>query len=241
MAGPKLVVAQTPDLLAIRAAEAFETSCAARIHERGRFAVALSGGKTPRAMLSALAARSIDWTRVHLFWSDERCVPPDDPKSNFRLAREVLLSRIQIPGDNVHRMKGELEPEAGAADYAVTMESFFHGEPVFDLIFLGLGPDGHTASLFPGTKALPVMDKYCVANRVESDATSPWRLTLTYPAINAALEVIFLVEGAEKAAILCDVLDGPVEPLRLPAQGVAPRGGDVRWFVDSAAASRLGA
>jgi 6-phosphogluconolactonase len=241
MPGPKLVVAQTPELLAIRAAEAFETSRAACVRDRGRFTVALSGGKTPRTMLSALASRSIDWIKVHLFWSDERCVPPDDPNSNFRMVREALLSRATIPGENVHRMKGELEPKAGAAEYETLLKSFFRGEPVFDLIFLGLGPDGHTASLFPGTKALTVTDGYCVANRVESDATSPWRLTLTYPAINAARQVIFLVEGAEKAAILCDVLDGPREPLRLPAQAVAPRSGDVRWFVDSAAASRLGA
>jgi len=136
-------------------------------------------------------------------------------------------------------MKGELEPQAGADDYVAELQRHFAGRIVFDLVFLGLGPDGHTASLFPGTSALDVTDRPCVANRVESGVPSGWRLTLTYPAINAALQVAFLVEGVDKSAILREVIDGPREPRHLPAQGIAPKSGDLTWFVDSAAASLL--
>jgi 6-phosphogluconolactonase len=232
-------VVDSPPLLAERAADAFESACDAAIRVRGGFAVALSGGKTPRAMLETLGERPLDWSRIHFFWSDERCVPPDDPNSNYGMARAALLDRAEVPGSNVHRMKGELDPQEGARDYAEQLRVFFSAPPIFDLVYLGLGPDGHTASLFPGTTALRVADEACVANRVDGPVASPWRLTLTYPAINAARRVLFLVEGSEKAEILKQVVEGPRDVERYPAQGVAPANGDLVWLVDAAAAALL--
>jgi len=201
--------------------------------------VALSGGKTPRAMLETLAKRALAWPQIHFFWSDERCVGPDDPDSNYGMARAALLGRIAVPTSNVHRMNGELDPPAGARDYSDQMRVFFTAWPIFDLVYLGLGPDGHTASLFPGTAALRVTDETCVANRVDGHVPSPWRLTLTFPAINAARRVAFLVEGAQKADILKQVVEGTQDVERYPAQGIAPGSGDLTWLVDAAAASRL--
>lgn len=239
MGSSRIDVVETPELLAERAADAFETACATAVRKSGRFAVALSGGKTPRAMLETLASRRLDWPSIHFFWSDERCVSPDDANSNFKMARDALFAHVNPPAANVHRMKGELEPHEGARDYALGLKSFFAGPPIFDLVYLGLGPDGHTASLFPGTTALRVADEPCVANRVDGPVPSPWRLTLTYSAINAALDVIFLVEGTEKAGILQQVLEGPRDVERYPAQGIAPQAGELRWLVDSAAAALL--
>jgi len=238
--GWRLVSAATPQLLAERAADEFANAASDAIRDRGRFAVALSGGKTPRAMLEALSARALDWNSIHFFWSDERCVGPEDPNSNYRMANEALLSRIAVPAGNIHRMRGELEPSAGATAYDAELRAFF-GEraPVFDLLFLGLGPDGHTASLFPGTDALSIIDVWCAANQVSGPVASPWRLTLTYSAINAARRVIFLVEGAEKADILATVLGPKKDVRRYPAQGIAPTEGELVWLVDVAAAAKL--
>jgi 6-phosphogluconolactonase len=232
-------VVDSPSLLAARAADGFVSACDAAVGERSRFAVALSGGKTPRAMLETLAERDVGWSHVHFFWSDERCVAPDDPNSNYGMARGALLGPAAVPSPNVHRMKGELDPPAGARDYRDRLSAFFSAAPVFDLVYLGLGPDGHTASLFPGTAALRVTDETCVANRVDGPVASPWRLTLTYPTINAARRVVFLVEGSEKADILKRVVEGPRDVERYPAQGIAPTGGDLVWLVDAAAAARL--
>lgn len=211
----------------------------AAVAQRARFTVALSGGKTPRGMLETLAAQRLDWSAVHLFWSDERCVPPDDAASNFGMAREALLARVDVPPANIHRMRGELPPADGATDYEAQLRTFFGGAPAFDLIYLGLGPDGHTASLFPGTAALDIADRACVANRVDGPVASPWRLTLTYPAINAGRSVTFLVEGSEKASILAAVLRGKQDVRRYPAQGIAPVRGDLLWLADEAAAGGL--
>ena len=235
----RLEVVETPEQLAERAAEEFESALRSAVSATGRFAVALSGGKTPRAMLETLAARSIDWSDVHFFWSDERCVPPDDPASNFGMAREALLARIAVPPPNVHRMPGELPPQDGAAAYDAAVRAFFGGPPSFDLIYLGLGPDGHTASLFPGTAALRVTDRFCAANKVDGPVASPWRLTLTYAAINTGRRVAFLVEGSEKASVLRAVLHGKKDVARYPAQGIAPVSGDLLWLVDAAAAREL--
>src|SRR5579859_4197039 len=167
MTGRRVVVAETPAELAAGAADEFEGTAMRAISAAGRFSVALSGGKTPRAMLEVLSSRKIDWSRIHFFWSDERCVGPDDPNSNYRMAREALLAKISVPASNVHRMRGELAPDAGAAAYDAELRAFFDAaSPRFDLLYLGLGPDGHTASLFPGTAALEVTDRWCVANEV---------------------------------------------------------------------------
>ena len=200
MGGRRIVISATPQLLAARAADEFAAAASLALRERGRFAVALSGGKTPRAMLESLSGRALAWDAVHFFWSDERCVGPGDPNSNYGMARDALLSKIAVPDGNVHRMRGELDPARGAAAYDAELRAFF-GEraPVFDLLFLGLGPDGHTASLFPGTAALDVSDVWCTANEVSEPVASPWRLTLTFAAINSASRVIFLVDGADKS------------------------------------------
>lgn len=209
------------------------------------FRVALSGGSTPRAMYQALASETfrqqVDWGRVHLFWGDERCVPPDDPESNYGVARRELLIRVPIPPPNVHRMEAERE-ELGAV--ALAYEELLRNEldlderslPSFDLIFLGLGLDGHTASLFPGAQGLRTTSRWVSTPLAPHQGTR--RMTLTLPVLNAARRVLFLVEGPEKAAILRTVLEEEVEP-PLPAQLVTPVNGQ-RWFlVDRAAAALL--
>ena len=230
--------------LAQQAALAFQRHAQARSARKQRFSVALSGGSTPQSMLSLLAtpqfSGTIDWQRVEIFWSDERCVPPGDPASNYGMAERTLLSRVPVPRGNVHRMRGELEPQAGADDYCKQLYAVFERAGVqFDLLYLGLGDDGHTASLFPQSSALREREAPCVANQAPPDTAPRWRLTLTYPAINASRAVIFLVSGAKKAAILATVLAGPPDPLVLPAQGVAPASGDLTWLVDADAASAL--
>jgi 6-phosphogluconolactonase len=213
----------------------------------GAFRVVLSGGSTPRSLFSLLAGEpyraQLPWDAIHFFWGDERPVPPDHPDSNYGMARETLLSRVPVPPANVHRIPGE-EQDAGAAAaaYERTLKGFFRltGEerPRFDLVYLGLGPDGHTASLFPGTKALHEERRLVVANWIGKLYTH--RITLTAPLLNAAALVVFLVAGADKAVPLKAVLEGPREPDQLPAQLVRPEGGRLVWLVDRSAAARLG-
>jgi 6-phosphogluconolactonase len=243
MPEPRIVVLDTPDNVASQGADEFEVRARAAIAEHGRFAVALSGGTTPRAMFALLAspgfAEDIDWQHVHFFWSDERCVAPDDGRSNYGEALKALLAPIEMPASNIHRMRGELDPHAGAVDYCEQLAAFFGDDIAFDLIYLGLGPDGHTASLFPGATTLRVTDQLCAAVHVPDNAVAPWRLTLTYPALNAARCAMFLVEGKEKADVLARVLEGPRDIQRLPAQGVAPVPGTLVWLVDKRAAAQL--
>lgn len=237
-----IVVVDDPAALATQGAIEFQTRAHSAINHHGHFAVALSGGKTPKAMLTLLAgtdfAEDIPWDAVHLFWGDERCVPPDDPKSNFGMARDALISKVPLPAGNVHRMPGEDEPHAGAVEYDDELKRFFSGPAKFDLVYLGLGPDGHTASLFPNTAALQVTDAQCVANFAGENVDAPWRLTLTYPAINASRAVIFLVDGEAKADIVAKVLEGPKNPTLLPSQGIEPAGSLI-WLLDRPAASKL--
>ena len=213
----------------------------------GAFRVVLSGGSTPRSLFSLLAGEpyraQLPWDAIHFFWGDERPVPPDHPDSNYGMARETLLSRVPVPPANVHRIPGEEEDAgAAAAAYERTLKGFFRltGEerPRFDLVYLGLGPDGHTASLFPGTKALHEERRLVVANWIGKLYTH--RITLTAPVLNAAALVVFLVAGADKAVPLKAVLEGPREPDQLPAQLVRPEGGRLVWLVDRSAAARLG-
>jgi 6-phosphogluconolactonase len=243
MPEPRIVVLDTADSVASQGADEFEVRARAAIAEHGRFAVALSGGTTPRAMFSLLAspefAEDIDWRHVHFFWSDERCVPPDDGRSNYGEALRALLAPIEMPASNIHRMRGELDPHSGAVDYCEHLTAFFGDDVAFDLIYLGLGPDGHTASLFPGSPALSVTDQLCAAVHLPDNAVAPWRLTLTYPVLDAARCVMFLIEGKEKADVLARVLEGPRDIQRLPAQGVAPVNGTLVWLVDKPAAEKL--
>lgn len=228
--------------LARAAAEYFVTLTAEVTATHGRFAVALSGGSTPRATYTLLAndefAARVDWPRVHVFWGDERCVPPDHSESSFQLADEALLSHIPIPLSNVHRVRGELEPEVAAQTYAAELRTFFGVPwPHFDLVLLGMGDDGHTASLFPGSDALRETGRPVVAVTAHYQDRPAHRVTLTPPAINAARQVLFLVTGAAKSEILQAVLEGPEG--RFPAQQIRPTSGHLTWLVDIAAAIRL--
>ena len=223
------------------------------ITARNRFTVALSGGSTPRSLYSLLAAKhaAFDWPHTFLFFGDERHVPPDHPDSNYRMVNESLLSKIQIPADNIFRVKAE-SPDAAsaAADYEAQLRAFFAlklGEfPRFDLILLGLGADGHTASLFPDSEGLKEQSRLVIANWAEKFKT--YRISFTFPVLNNAAEVIFLVSGPDKADIAHEVLKGDplADPVleakntpRYPAQQVNPENGKLLWMLDELAASKL--
>jgi 6-phosphogluconolactonase len=234
-----------PSALARAAAERFIRLAAEAIAAGGQFSVGLSGGSTPRALFALLAtaeyARQVDWPNTHFFWGDERCVPPDHPDSNYRMARELLLEHVPLPAENIHRMHGETEPEQAAAEYEQILRMFFAPEepalPRFDVLLQGLGEDGHTASLFPGTRALYERARWVMDNYVPR--LDMWRITLTTTAINAAARVIFLVEGHNKAETLRAVLRGPHLPEKYPAQFIQPVDGELIWMVDEAAAAGL--
>jgi 6-phosphogluconolactonase len=231
-----------PQALADAAARHVVESAHAAIRERGRFSVALSGGSTPRDLHLRLSnpplVDQVEWARMHVFFGDERCVPPDDERSNFRMAKETLLSKVPIPPEQVHRLRGELPPEEAAADYERQLGEFFGNEPPrLDLILLGMGDNGHTASLFPGLSAVREQQRWVVAENVAE--VGMWRITLTPVVLNLAREDVFLVAGAAKAKMLRQVLEGPYAPDRLPAQVVRPAMGEVIWMVDAAAAAEL--
>ncbi len=243
-------VAATPEALMDAAAACFSAAAAGAIRARGRFTVALSGGSTPKRLYALLATPSwasrVEWPRVHVFWGDERCVQPTDPASNYRMAREALLDAVPVAAANVHRVRGEDEPAAAAAAYERELRAAFAtpaGPPrcdpgaCFDLVLLGMGDNGHTASLFPGSAVLHEEERWAVADEV--DATPRRRVTLTAPVLNAAAEVAFLVSGRDKAPMLHRVLEGPRDPDALPAQLVRPRAGRLRWLVDADAAAEL--
>jgi 6-phosphogluconolactonase len=239
---PRIDIYPTSDALANAAAELFVAESARAISGSGRFTVALSGGSTPKAMYEALAAPAyasrVDWNHVQLFWGDERCVPPDHVDSNYRMAAETLLDHVRIPGVNIHRMEGGMEPGAAAIAYERELAGVFgDAMPRFDLVLLGLGTNGHIASLFPH---MPVL--FEEVRRVEGyyvDEVDMWRLTLTPPVINAGALVLFLVSGEAKASMVARVLEGARDPSEIPAQLVDPVNGAVRWMVDEAAASAL--
>lgn len=239
---PQVKICPDATALARSAAEHFVELAGEAVHARGRFAVALSGGSTPKTMYSLLAtsefAARIDWTRVYIFWGDERCVAPEHPDSNYRMAREALLDHVPIPVDNVHRIQGEMEPAQAAGEYERMLRVFFtQGQPRFDLILLGMGDDGHTASLFPGTAAIHEPTRWVAAHLVSK--LNAWRVTLTPVVINAAANVIFVVSGAGKAGRLSQVLTGPYQPDVLPSQVVQPAGGHLLWLLDADAAVQL--
>ncbi|MFL5383614.1 MAG: 6-phosphogluconolactonase [Longimicrobiaceae bacterium] len=220
-------------------AEAFAAAARAAVEARGRFSVALSGGTAPREMYSLLADDGrIPWEAVHLFWGDERCVPPGHPRSNHAMAHDAFIRRVPIPAGNVHRMRGELPAEEGAARYREELAAFFGpGVPRFDLVHLGLGPDAHTCSLFPFDPLLRERG-LTVAPAVMRELGEP-RITFTFPVVNAAARVEMFVVGEGKAEVLRKVLRGPLDPFRLPAQLVRPVGGEYVWVVDRAAAASV--
>jgi 6-phosphogluconolactonase len=212
-------------------------------NERGRFAVALSGGSTPKRAFELLASddykQQVDWSKVHIFFGDERAVPPDDAESNYRMASEALLSRVGIPAKNIHRINGVGDAVANARLYEDELRTFFNDAawPRFDLILLGMGDDGHTASLFPDTEALAEQESWASANWVEK--FNAYRITLTAPAINHAAHIIFLVTGQNKAERLNEALSGASSTSQLPARLIKPVDGSLEWFIDRDASARL--
>ena len=238
-----------PDPVALcrAAAVEFVRAAVSAVQAKGSFNVALSGGSTPTALYSILAddpalRSGVPWKQIHFFWGDERHVPPDDPQSNFRTANEKMLSKVPVDASQVSRIKAELQDAAQAAsEYEQTLVEHFQtgaGEtPVFDLILLGLGPDGHTASLFPFTQALLESRRLVVANWVEKLGAQ--RITMTVPILNNAAFVMFLAQGLDKAAVVGAVLEGPFQPDTLPAQMIQPGSGRLLWLMDEAAGSML--
>jgi 6-phosphogluconolactonase len=234
----------TPDAgaLAQEAAKRFSELAREAVESRGRFSAALSGGSTPGSLYELLAAaprrEQIPWSGVYLFWGDERCVPPSDPASNYRLAEDTLIRHVPIPSENLFRIRGELSPEAAARNYDKSLQDFFCGpRPRFDLVLLGLGSDGHTASLFPASSALAEFQQLAVPVEAYYQDRPAWRVTLTLPAINTARHALFLVQGSDKAEIVRTVLAD--REASLPAQQVRPSAGQLTWILDAPAASLL--
>lgn len=220
------------------AAEFIAAEAAEAIAERGRFSIALSGGNTPKPVYQRLAdIKSIDWARMHVFFGDERCVPPEDPRSNYAMAKAALIDHVPIPAENVHRMHGEDHPDAAADAYERQMRGALGADGRLDLVLLGLGDNGHTASLFPGLAVVTETKRWVMAAYVE--VVGMWRLTMTPPPIDAARRVAFLAAGADKADILHRVLQGPLEPIVLPAQVIRPSERPALWLIDAAAGARL--
>lgn len=238
-------VLKDDDAVARVEAETIVRLAAEAVAARGAFRLALSGGSTPRKLYSLLAGEpfvsAIDWNSVHLYWGDERCVPPDHGDSNFRMTREALLDRAPIPAANVHRMESEIDPAEAARRYEAVLRETFDTAPGaiprFDLVLLGMGDDGHTASLFPGTKALDERERLVVENFVPKfDA---WRVTMTYPLLNAAARVHFLAPGASKAERIREIFGNAPHETH-PSERVVPTDGELLWLLDEASASALG-
>jgi len=240
-------VYETAEVLALAAARLFADRAKEAIEQRGVARFAISGGTTPKRLFQLLADGAqpfytqIDWTKLHLYWVDERTVGPEDADSNYRMTREALLDRVPIPADNVHRMEGELPADEAAARYETVLRNSMRLEgaesPAFDLLLLGMGDDGHTASIFPHTEAIENFGPLVIANHVPQKDT--WRITLTWPVINAAKDVVFLIEGTAKAERLKEVLLGPYVPDALPSQLIRPTNGKLTFLLDAAAAAML--
>jgi 6-phosphogluconolactonase len=245
----KVIYEVEPDAAALtqRCARYFVEGIEAAVKARGRARIAISGGGAPKPVFESLADPTqpwrarMPWDKLEIYWVDERCVPPTDPNSNYRMAREAMLDHVPLKPAQIHRMEGELQPEEGAARYESELRNSFRLEgaetPRFDLIQLGLGTNAHTASLFPHTPALHEFGRLAVANL--TDAAQPWRLTLTAPVINQGADVFFLAGGAEKAQVLKDVFLGPRNPEELPSQLIRPAGGILTLLLDKAAAAQL--
>jgi len=243
----RYVVWPSPAEVAAAAADVFASTAASAAKTRGTARIAISGGTTPKAMFALLADRSqpyfdrVPWDKVQLFWVDERTVPPDHKDSNYGMTKAAMLDHVPLRPEQIHRIEGELDPEVAASRYEAEIRTAFRLEgaesPTFDLILLGMGDDGHTASLFPHTDAIHELGRLAVANRVEKMDT--WRITLTWPVINQAREVVFLIEGAAKRDILREVLLGSYDPESKPSQLIRPANGTVNFLLDSAAAAGL--
>ena len=240
-------VSSTPAAVAQAAADLFAEAVINAARNRGHARVAISGGSTPKTMFELLAdpaqphLNQIPWAQLQLFWVDERCVPPDNDESNYKMTHQAMLAKVPLPASNIHRMEGELDPEEAASRYESEIRNTFKLEgaetPTFDLILLGLGPDGHTASLFPHTDGLNELGRICIANHVPQKDT--WRMTLTWPVITQGRQVAFLVEGEEKAEMVGTVFTGAYDPETYPAQLIRPASGKLTLLLDTAAAAHL--
>lgn len=243
----RILVVDDPDALAEAALRYIVARAQQALAVRGAFAIALAGGSTPREVYRRLAHApwrdTLPWAQTLVFWSDERAVPLDSPDSNYRMAREALLDHVPVPPEQIHPMiSQDVDLEQAAARYETLLRRLVPGQPPrFDLILLGMGPDGHTASLFPHTPALEATTRLVVATPQAPRPPQVRRLTFTPTLINAAAEVLVLVAGADKAARVREVLQGPPRPQALPAQVIAPEAGDLWWMLDRAAASQLAA
>lgn len=241
-------VFEQPDALSRATAERFVRGIQAAVAARGIARIAISGGGSPKPVFALLAdpkapyRAAIPWDRLWVFWVDERCVPPDHPDSNYGAARELLLDRVPLAPEHVIRIEGELNPEEAAARYESAIRGHYRLEgaqgPIFDVLQLGMGNDGHCASLFPHTAALHEMIRVAAANHVPQQ-TQSWRVTLTWPVINAARDVFFLIDGAAKADPLGRVLQGPYDPETLPSQLIQPQNGRLSFLLDAQAAAHL--
>jgi len=236
------------DALSRAAAEHFLETAQAAVKARGKARIAISGGSTPKRTFALLAnpaeafLKAMPWEQIELDWVDERCVPPDHPDSNYRMTREAMLDKVPLKPEQVFRIEGELEPDAAAARYESTIRAQFRLEgaqvPRFDVLALGMGDDGHTASLFPHTAALHELGRIAVANHVPQQKES-WRVTLTQPVIVEASEIFFLIGGKDKADPLHRVLQGPYDPETLPSQLIQPKSGRLLYLLDKDAAALL--
>jgi len=240
-----IIVCADPNAIAIDAAHRFVALNAAAVRAGRTFSIALAGGRTPEALYKLLASPrfrdAVDWNNTHLFFGDERCVPIDSPFCNYSMAHRSLIGPLGLPSANVHRIKAE-QPDAdqAAAEYNMEIAGFFGGAalPAFDLVLLGMGNDGHCASLFPGTGALKERERWVVRNEPGLEPFVP-RITLTFPAIDSAANILFLVAGQDKAETAAKVLAGPLAPDELPSQSVQPANGTLTWLLDRAAARLL--
>jgi 6-phosphogluconolactonase len=233
--------------VAAAAAEMLTSGVAAAVQARGVARVAISGGTTPKAMFALLADRSkpyfarMPWDKLQLFWVDERTVPPESADSNYGNAKTLLLDHVPLRPEQIYRMEGELEPEVAASRYEAAIRTAFRLEgaetPTFDMILLGMGDDGHTASLFPHTEAIHELGRIVVANHVPKINT--WRITLTWPVINQGREVVILIESASKANVLREVFLGPYDPELKPSQLIRPASGKLTLLLDAAAAAKI--
>ena len=228
------------------AAERFRDVTIQAVAQRGQALVAFSGGSTPRGFFQLLAQppfrETVPWEQMHIFWADERCVPADDPESNYCQVRDLLLVNVPIPADKVHPVKGELPPDAAAAQYRADLKELADGSalwPVLDWVLLGMGADGHTASLFPGQESRHEQERAAIAVESSYQGRPAERVTLTPAIINEARHVLFMVSGSDKAHTLARVLQGPRNPLQLPAQRISPHDGTLTWMVTESAAVHL--
>lgn len=238
----KLLVTPDPPALFEAAAELFLHAATEAIKERALFSVALSGGSTPKALFQLLATDPwrlrVDWRKTHLFWGDERWVPSTDSRSNYHMTNKALLSKVPIPAENIHRVQTDGgEPQEAAAKYESEIRTLLGSDPQFDLNLLGLGTNGHTASLFPHRPTLETRDRLVVADYV--DEVQMYRITFTVPLINASRNILFLLGGKDKAEVLKEVLRGPHNPQQLPAQLIEAPRGTLTWLTDEATASEI--